>query len=190
MKTHLSSHLLLLALAGALVSVNAAWAGRAATAGDASAAELPPALRRAYIQARMQEAGPEYHFAARAGQFLATHPEQSVHFRAGAAGVQIQPVAGDAGWAAEVRMSAWGRDGADAAPASAALAVRGNRVEYARPGLTEWYLSGPLGLEQGFTLSQRPAGDGPLVITVGFGDRLEPRLASDGGLELRAGGQR
>ena len=31
----------------------------------------------------------------------------------------------------------------------------GNRVEYGRgAGLTEWYVNGPLGLEQGFTLNQ------------------------------------
>ncbi len=31
-----------------------------------------------------------------------------------------------------------------------------NRLEYRREGLTEWYLNGPLGLEQGFTLAQSP----------------------------------
>ena len=176
-------------IAAALAARTFAGDGKVGIGVATPAPDLPPALRRAYVQARMQEAGPEYHFAAREGQFLATHPEQPVRFRAGAAGVQIQPVAGDAsGWSAEVRLRSLGRDGADAPPAPAALAVRGNRVEYALPGLTEWYLSGPLGLEQGFTLSQRPAGDGPLVLTVGFGDRLEPRLAADGGLELRAGG--
>ena len=32
-----------------------------------------------------------------------------------------------------------------------------NRVEYRRRGLTEWYVNGPLGLEQGFTLERPPA---------------------------------
>jgi hypothetical protein len=31
-----------------------------------------------------------------------------------------------------------------------------NRVEYRRGPLTEWYVNGPLGLEQGFTLNERP----------------------------------
>ena len=31
-------------------------------------------------------------------------------------------------------------------------AARGNRVTYARAGLSEWYTNGPLGLEQGFTV--------------------------------------
>jgi hypothetical protein len=34
--------------------------------------------------------------------------------------------------------------------------ARSNRVEYRHGMLTEWYVNGPLGLEQGFTLSERP----------------------------------
>ena len=32
----------------------------------------------------------------------------------------------------------------------------GNRVQYQRGTLTEWYINGPMGLEQGFTISQPP----------------------------------
>jgi FG-GAP repeat protein len=41
-----------------------------------------------------------------------------------------------------------------------------NRVEYRRGELTEWYVNGPVGLEQGFTLSEPPAKKrgGPLTI--------------------------
>ena len=31
-----------------------------------------------------------------------------------------------------------------------------NRIEYRRDGLTEWYVNGPLGIEQGFTLTRSP----------------------------------
>ena len=34
----------------------------------------------------------------------------------------------------------------------------GARVEYRRDGITEWYVNGPRGLEQGFTLDRAPAG--------------------------------
>ncbi len=34
---------------------------------------------------------------------------------------------------------------------------QGNRVEYRRGPLVEWYVNGPAGLEQGFTLATRPA---------------------------------
>jgi hypothetical protein len=39
---------------------------------------------------------------------------------------------------------------------AAAPRVDRNRVEYRRGPLTEWYVNGPLGLEQGFTLNVRP----------------------------------
>ena len=39
-----------------------------------------------------------------------------------------------------------------------------SRVEIRRPGLVEWYVNSAAGLEQGFTLEERPAGEGPLVL--------------------------
>jgi hypothetical protein len=42
----------------------------------------------------------------------------------------------------------------------------GARVEIRRPGLIEWYVNAPAGLTQGFTLRQRPEGEGPLVLTL------------------------
>ncbi len=43
------------------------------------------------------------------------------------------------------------------------------RVEIRRAGVLEWYENSPAGLEQGFELAQRPAGDGPLVIELALG---------------------
>jgi hypothetical protein len=40
----------------------------------------------------------------------------------------------------------------------------GARVEIKRPGLLEWYENSPAGLEQGVTLGEQPAGEGPLVL--------------------------
>ncbi len=44
------------------------------------------------------------------------------------------------------------------------VASSGARVEIRRPGLVEWYENSPAGLEQGFTLAERPAGAGPLEL--------------------------
>jgi trimeric autotransporter adhesin len=43
-----------------------------------------------------------------------------------------------------------------------------NRVEYHHGSLTEWYVNGPAGLEQGFTITKRPgqARDQPLTIAL------------------------
>jgi hypothetical protein len=46
----------------------------------------------------------------------------------------------------------------------AATATR-NRVVLSSPGVSEWIANGPWGLEQGFTLTHRPLGSGPLTIS-------------------------
>jgi sugar lactone lactonase YvrE len=62
-------------------------------------------------------------------------------------------------------------------PAPANPTVAGNRAEYHRRELTEWYLNEPPAVTQGFTLSQRP-GDAhpeePLILAVTVADGAIP----------------
>jgi Ca2+-binding RTX toxin-like protein len=59
----------------------------------------------------------------------------------------------------------------------------GNRVSYVHSGVKEWYAAGPLGIEQGFTVSRRPAGpSAPLTLELGLGGTLETKQA---GSQLR-----
>ena len=53
-----------------------------------------------------------------------------------------------------------------------------NRVEYRREGMTEWYVNGPFGLEQGFTLPRPPG--------VRTGDPLTLAFTLSGNLTARA----
>jgi hypothetical protein len=59
----------------------------------------------------------------------------------------------------------FGRGGslAEVAPGERVVA-QGDRVEIQRPGLVEWYVNSAAGLEQGFTLAERPRGAGPLAL--------------------------
>src|SRR5262249_44351760 len=50
----------------------------------------------------------------------------------------------------------------------------GNRVSYRRGNVTEWYVKGPLGLEQGFTFAKR-TGSPRLTVTQTLGGDLTPR---------------
>src|SRR5258706_5693746 len=61
---------------------------------------------------------------------------------------------------------------------SAEPRVRANRVEYQRESLTEWYVNGPMGLEQGFTIDKAPGkADGtPLTIAISLTCNLEAVL--------------
>jgi len=52
------------------------------------------------------------------------------------------------------------------------------RVEIHRPGLDEWYVNSPAGLEQGFTVEKRPEGEGDLVLELRFADAT---AVEDGG---------
>jgi hypothetical protein len=68
------------------------------------------------------------------------------------------------------------------------------RVEIRRPGITEWYENSALGLEQGFTLLDRPAGDrAPLILELEVGHATaslhgdEVVLRSSAGRRLRYG---
>jgi len=67
--------------------------------------------------------------------------------------------------------------------------VHENRVEIRRPGLVEWYVNSPAGLEQGFTLAERSPGAGPLVMELSLSG-VRPSLRGDGEIELQTGAQR
>ncbi|MGH8472404.1 MAG: FG-GAP repeat protein, partial [Gammaproteobacteria bacterium] len=71
--------------------------------------------------------------------------------------------------------------------------AQANRVEYRRGGLSEWYVNGPLGLEQGFTLDSPPARKGSEALTLALrlsGDlSAVPDPRGDGmALQARGGG--
>jgi uncharacterized protein (DUF2345 family) len=71
----------------------------------------------------------------------------------------------------------------------AAPKAKFNRVEYRRGPLTEWYVNGPLGLEQGITLQERPGqADGwPLTIELAFHGDLTAAV-DEGGTGLTLSG--
>ena len=57
--------------------------------------------------------------------------------------------------------------------------ARANKVSYRHTGVTEWYVNGPLGLEQGFTLGARPAGrqHGPLTLSLAVSGNVRGMLS-------------
>jgi hypothetical protein len=57
-----------------------------------------------------------------------------------------------------------------------------NRVVYSRAGLQEWYVNGPLGLEQGFTLARAPSGHQgrALALSMALSGNAHASLATGG----------
>ncbi len=66
--------------------------------------------------------------------------------------------------------------------------VASNRVSYTRGALREWYVNGPLGLEQGFDLARRPAGRGALTLAVALSGASGVRLHDGSALLSVPGG--
>lgn len=58
----------------------------------------------------------------------------------------------------------------------------GNRVLFSRGPVSEWYVNGPRGLEQGFTILRPPTGpaSGPLTLAIGLPASVEVAVAPDG----------
>jgi len=84
-------------------------------------------------------------------------------------------------WATRIRLEGV-RRGVEPFPVQDPLVVTsGNRVEYRRGSLLEWYVNGPLGLEQGFTFTERPSGTGREVnLSLELDGNVRAR-AADGG---------
>jgi hypothetical protein len=68
---------------------------------------------------------------------------------------------------------------------------RANDVAYLHEGITEWYVNGPLGLEQGFSIARPPASAATLALAVGVSGASRVALAADGQSALlrTAGGE-
>jgi hypothetical protein len=95
--------------------------------------------------------------------------------------VEAPPGRHPAGGAVEMHLARAGREGALSRVAAAGEPeTEGNRVLYRRGPLTEWYIDGPLGLEQGFTMAEPPTGRGRVVLQIAVGAGVDPRLSSDG----------
>jgi len=98
-------------------------------------------------------------------------------------------VAGGSGLSLRLGLLAVARGANRVRPLNVTPRVTGpNVVSYARAGVREWYVIGPLGLEQGFVLVRRPAGWGTLTLTVGvLSGATRARAGSDGSLTLSDG---
>ncbi len=119
--------------------------------------------------------------AADAPGFVAHRSAHGYWFRGGGVGARFgRRGAVVSVGAASVSFSslALGRGGRLGRVGALSVTAQGNRVRYARAGFAEWYAAGPLGIEQGFTISHRPAGAGrSLTVALALGGSLRAQLA-------------
>ncbi len=173
----------------ALISAGV-WAGIADTSVlDAAEASTTNEDWQSEVFSRLEQA--EYHASQLEDGLQAPNRAQSLrtYFRAG--GIDVVPRQANAKeaakWQFAWRTSKWGREGQLTAVSAASGEPRaeGARVTYSYEGFDEWYENKKEGLEQGFTVHERPAGAGPLVISGRIDGGLRPTLSSpDGAVDL------
>ena len=134
-----------------------------------------PLAGRYTISASMGRGNPAYHLQNETGVIKADNPAQSYRMGFSSKGVEIR--SGENVWGLSLESWGYGEDQSPV-PAAEPQSIE-NRVEYRRGALTEWYVNGPCGLQQGFTLARAPRGERPK----GAGLRLCLNLA--GGLTAR-----
>ncbi len=114
--------------------------------------------------------------------YRAYNREHALTFTLDGGGVHVRSaVAADADWGWSMRLVGFGYAGQVTAVGEEIPVRAGNRVEYRRDALVEWYINEPRGLEQGFTVASRPASVPP--VSVGAGRSTSPLV-----LELRTTG--
>lgn len=125
-----------------------------------------------------------YHAAVVAGGYRLENRGHALSASFLPAGVQIQT--GSVGWGLTLSSYGYGTD--LRAAERVAPQAQANRVEYRRGTLTEWYVNGPLGVQQGFTFPSAPGAGGgkPLTLALTLSGGLEPVVDQGGdGLTLR-----
>ena len=145
--------------------------------GAASLSRLPVAAQ-ASISAAMGRDIPIYSAKTTGEGFEAANARQKLVTRFTSEGVEVRH--GNARWGLALRGYGYG----NTLPSVKAVAPQSlrNRVEYRRGVLTEWYVNGPGGLEQGFTLGQPPekANGQPLTIALAVSGNMSVKLDEDG----------
>jgi hypothetical protein len=158
------------------VALVAAWAG-ATVPGRATAARPGGATLPLTARGPVSAALGRHQSAYRIAGLRARNRVQRLGATFAPGGVTIASGAASA----RLRLAAFGHGAALRPVDSVAPRVRANRVDYAHAGVREWWANGPLGLEQGFDLPARPAGEhGPLTLSLGVSGDLHARRTGAG----------
>ncbi|HTY96539.1 MAG TPA: hypothetical protein VMB91_05820 [Solirubrobacteraceae bacterium] len=176
-----------LSIAIALVLLIQGWGGGNAKLGPASGPGLSsstglvslPADAWGPVSATVGAHDPAYRLTGAGGALTGSNPDQRLSLRFDRSGAALR--AGGARLGLELRGLGYGAS-LTGQPAATAEAQGSNRVAYRRGGVSEWYVNGPLGLEQGFTVARPPArgSAGPLTLSIATSGNLHASLAPRG----------
>jgi hypothetical protein len=132
--------------------------------------------------ARAQEyiAAREYHASENGEGLEAPNRAHNLRTYFATTGIRVNDrTAGGGPSLLRLSLSGVGREGAlVAVEPGTEVVTNESRVEIQRSGLVEWFVNSPAGLEQGFTLEERPAGEGPLIVELAVAG-AKPSLRGD-----------
>jgi len=111
-----------------------------------------PAGAQASISGALGKDNPAYHFTPVVDGWRIRHLSQGLEGTLNSKGLRLR--AGEADLS--LKLLAYGRGKALKPLAPTVPQADANRLEYQRGPVTEWYLNGPIGLEQGFTVYAPP----------------------------------
>ena len=119
-----------------------------------------------------------YHAVPAHGGFLATNGVQHLRTSFTAAGVRVSSGAVQL----RMRLAQAGYGHQLSGVGTAAPRATGNTVTYKRGWVTDWYVNGPAGIEQGFTVAHRPAltRSGPLTLALDIGGNARIAVSHGG----------
>jgi hypothetical protein len=124
-----------------------------------------PAEAQSGVSAALGGDIPEYRARATHDGYEVANPRQKLNARFGSRGLEVQ--AESTRFGMSVRGYGYGTTLTSVRQARPIAAS--NRVEYRRGSFTEWYVNGPMGLEQGFTLSRRPGKANGQLLRIAIG---------------------
>ena len=147
-----------------------------ATTATTEIERLPMAAQASISEALGRNDG-AYHAVADDGGVRAENARHDLTARFSAAGVEVS----SENERLTLALRAYGYGEALRPVVGAEPQAEANRVVYRRGPLDEWYVNGPLGLEQGFTLDAPPAGpaEGPLTLSLAVGGTLDAQLDAE-----------
>jgi hypothetical protein len=144
-----------------------------------------PLDAQASVSAALGRDLPEYRAQARNGGFKAENPQNNLAAEFTSQGVAVRGE--NVFW--KMTLRGYGYEIVLSPLRAAVPRAKLNRVEYRRGSLTEWYVNGPAGLEQGFTITKPPgqANHRPLTIMLSLSRDLTVDVDDNHtGLRLKA----
>ncbi len=176
----------LAAIAIALPSLRGASAVRTAGARTGNAGVSLPTAAWARISQTLGAQRPAFHVGGARGNLRAANPTQGLSASFTRSGVEL------AGAKARLHIGLQGIGRGDAYTKLGEVTPSAsvNRVTYQHTSVDEWFLNGPLGFEQGFTIARAPSvsAGAPLTLAIAFSSNVRSDLARGGrGVTLRDG---